>query len=171
MGSSRGATPAPKRSFSSSSVRVNDARSRSSLLTKMVRGMSRASARRHTRLGLDLDALDGRDDEHGQVGDAERRGDVVDEVGVPGVSSRLTLWPSHSKGARVSDTEMVRFCSSGSKSVTVLPSSTRPIRLVSPATKSSASVKVVFPAWPCPTSATLRIIGDGTVFTLAPPCG
>ena len=37
------------------------------------------------------------------------------------------MWPSHSKGASASDTEMVRLCSSGSKSVTVVPSSTRPM--------------------------------------------
>ena len=44
IGSSSGATPAPKRSFSCSSVRSNDARSRSSLLTKITRGMPRSSA-------------------------------------------------------------------------------------------------------------------------------
>ena len=68
MGSSSGATPAPKAACSSSRVRSKDARSRSSLLTKMSRGSSSAAAAFHMFVGLHLDALDGADDEHGQVG-------------------------------------------------------------------------------------------------------
>ena len=54
----------------------------------------------------------------------------------------------------VSDTEMRRRCSSGSKSETVEPSSTRPIRLVAPAANKSASVRDVLPEPPWPTSRT-----------------
>src|SRR5438067_10021349 len=78
---------------------------------------------------------------------------------------RLTLWPSHSKGASDRATEIVRLTSSGSKSVVVVPSSTRPTRLMAPAQCSSASVSVVFPAPPWPTRATLRILAGGNVFT------
>ena len=48
MGSCNGATPAPNLSLSSSSVRENDERSRSSLLTNTARGSPSSSAMRHT---------------------------------------------------------------------------------------------------------------------------
>ena len=60
---------------------------------------------------------------------------------------------------------MPRLTSSGSKSVVVVPSSTRPRRLIAPAQNSSASASVVFPAPPWPTRATLRILADGKLFT------
>src|SRR5437764_2169513 len=66
------------------------------------------------------------------------------------------------------DTEIVRFISSASKSVVVVPSSTRPWRLMVPLQNRSASVSVVFPAPPWPTSATLRILAGGNVFTQHP---
>ena len=44
----------------------------------------------------------------------------------PGQSSRLILHPSNSNGATATDTDIWRFTSSGSKSVVVVPSSTRP---------------------------------------------
>src|SRR3954447_16239138 len=79
----------------------------------------------------------------------------------------LSLKPSYSIGMIDTDVEIPRLCSSGSKSDTVLPSSTRPIRWVSPLLKRSASVRVVFPALPWPTRATLRILAEGNVFTPA----
>ena len=42
-------------------------------------------------LGLHLDAVDGADDEHREVAHGQRCLDLTDEVGVPSVSSRLTL--------------------------------------------------------------------------------
>ena len=85
-------------------------------------------------LGLHLDALDRGDDAHDEVDRAQRRGDVADEVGVArACRRRFTLWPSDSNGASASDTEMRRRASSGSKSQTVLPSSTRPTRGIAPA--------------------------------------
>src|SRR5438132_485603 len=77
----------------------------------------------------------------------------------------LILWPSYSKGARESEREMPRLISSGSKSVVVVPSSTRPWRLMAPAQNSNDSATVVFPAPPWPTSATLRILAGGKLFT------
>src|SRR5205807_5836897 len=67
--------------------------------------------------------------------------------------------------ARASDTEIPRLISSGSKSVVVVPSSTRPFRLIAPAWERSASARVVFPVPPCPTRATLRLRAGGKVFT------
>src|SRR6266513_3197575 len=77
----------------------------------------------------------------------------------------LTLWSLHSKGARARDTEICLATSSGSKSLTVLPSSTRPARLIAPAASSRASVSEVLPVPPCPTRTTLRIRSVGNVFT------
>ena len=71
--------------------------------------------------------------------------------------------PSCSNGAMPSDVEIRRRASSGSKSVTVLPSSTRPWRGIVPVTKSSASVSDVLPAPPWPTRATLRSLSVGYV--------
>ena len=58
------------------------ARGLSSLFTKTSRGMpSWAHFAQHS-LGADLDAVDGADDEHGEVGDRQRGVDVAGEVGV-----------------------------------------------------------------------------------------
>ena len=107
IGSCSGATPAPNCSFSWSSVRSNDARSRSSLLTKIARGMPRCLGELPRDLGLHLDALDRRHDEQREVGGLERGARRRRRSRrSPGVSSTLTLWPSSSNGASASDTEM-----------------------------------------------------------------
>src|SRR5947209_14511595 len=77
----------------------------------------------------------------------------------------LILWPWYSKGASDSESEIARLISSGSKSVVVVPSSTRPWRLMAPEQNNRASARLVFPAPPCPTSATLRILAGGKLFT------
>ena len=120
-------------------------------------------------LGLHLDALDRGDDEHARSAAWSAAATSPTKSAYPGVSSRLTLWPSTSNGASASDTEMRRRSSSGSKSQTVVPSSTRPIRGIAPAAKSSASASDVLPAPPWPTRATLRILAVGNVFTHDPP--
>src|SRR5687767_10854553 len=66
------------------------------------------------------------------------------------------------------DSERPLRCSSGSWSQTVEPSSTRPIRLIAPARCKSASARVVLPAPPWPTSATLRIFSDENGCTRVP---
>ena len=48
---------------------------------------------------------------------------------------------------------MRRFCSSGSKSIDEVPSSTLPCLSVLPATKRRDSQREVFPVAPCPTIA------------------
>jgi len=69
----------------------------------------------------------------------------------------LIFTPFHSTGAIASETEICLRCSSGSWSLTVLPSSTVPMRVIAPDVKSIASSSVVLPAPPCPTSNTLRM--------------
>ena len=88
----------------------------------------------------------------------------------PGVSIRLTLWPSHSNGASASESEMLRFCSSGSVSDTVVPSSTRPDPVDGPGPQRAGPR----PAWSCrlppwPTSATLRILCASDSSSYEPP--
>src|SRR5688572_19399849 len=53
--------------------------------------------------------------------------------------------------------ENLRFFSSSSQSETLLPSSTLPRRSTALAWNNRASASEVFPAAPCPTSATLRM--------------
>src|SRR5689334_15793202 len=77
----------------------------------------------------------------------------------------LILWPSHASGATARETEMFRFAASGSKSHTVVPSSTRPVLGIAPAVNSRASASVVLPDPPWPTSTTLRIFAVGNVST------
>ena len=87
--------------------------------------------------------------------------DVADEVGVARRVDEvdlvaLPLERGHRQGEREAPA-----CSSGSWSQTVVPSSTRPSRLVAPAQWSSASASVVLPDPPWPTRATLRIFSGG----------
>src|SRR5215471_19359580 len=74
----------------------------------------------------------------------------------PGVSSRLTLTPPWISGASVRLAERCCLISTSSKSLTVVPSSTRPARWMVPVATSSASTSVVLPAPEWPTSTTLR---------------
>ena len=65
----------------------------------------------------------------------------------------LILVLFHSQCARPVEKLIWRSISSASKSVTVLPSSTLPMRLTAPESKSMAEVRDVFPEPPCPTIA------------------
>src|SRR5215472_391968 len=76
----------------------------------------------------------------------------------PGVSSRLTLTPAWVRGASVRLTDRCCLISTSSKSLTVVPSSTRPARWMVPVATSSASTSVVLPAPEWPTSTTLRTL-------------
>src|SRR5687767_1771462 len=75
----------------------------------------------------------------------------------PGVSRRLILVSIHSAWAHARLIEKPRPVSSGSKSVSAVPSFTVPCRLDDPDTKASASTSVVLPLAPCPTTAILRM--------------
>src|SRR3954452_7751749 len=65
--------------------------------------------------------------------------------------------PSHSSGHTESATERCWAASTGSESLTVVPSVTEPARGMVPVAASNASTSVVLTEAECPTSATLRI--------------
>ena len=67
------------------------------------------------------------------------------KLGSPGVSIKLILRSPYSNEATLAPIDIPRSCSSGSKSETVVPSSTRPNRLITPASNSSASQRLVLP--------------------------
>jgi hypothetical protein len=66
----------------------------------------------------------------------------------PGASTTFTLCPFHSHGTTERLTLNTRFCSSGSQSETVVPSSTRPSRVVAPVANSIPSASEVLPVLP-----------------------
>src|SRR5256712_13707227 len=70
---------------------------------------------------------------------------------------KLTRWPFQSQYATEVLIDILRLISSGSKSVVVLPSSTRPSRVTAAAVNSRASTREVLPTPPWPTTPTLRI--------------
>ena len=134
IGSSSGAIPAPKRSRSCGERPVE----RGALLVELVDedhpGDAQLLGEPPDVLGLDLDALDGADDEHGEVGDPQGGVHVADEVGVAGSVDEVDLVALPLERAPSTATATCsRLCSSGSKSMTVVPSSTRPSRLMAPA--------------------------------------
>src|SRR5581483_10465606 len=69
---------------------------------------------------------------------------------------RLILWFAHSHGTSARERLILRFCSSGSKSETVVPSSTRPSRLMAPLANAAASASEVLPVPPWPRRTRLR---------------
>src|SRR4051794_28113042 len=82
--------------------------------------------------------------------------------------------PSCSNGASAKEMDRCWRTSASSKSLTVLPSSTRPARGIVPVATRRASTSVVLPAPEWPTSTTLRIrLGSSTVGALptAAPAG
>ncbi len=83
------------------------------------------------------------------------------KLGSPGVSIRLILRSPYSNEATLAPIDIPRSCSSGSKSETVVPSSTRPSRLTTPASNRSASQRLVFPLPRWPIRATFRIRSAG----------
>src|SRR4051794_38753726 len=87
--------------------------------------------------------------------------------GSPGVSTRLTLRPSHSNDARLEAIDICLDFSSGAESDTVVPSATEPRRLTAPASYRSASFRDVFPLPRWPTNATLRILSAGMPMLLS----
>ena len=142
-------------------MRSKFARSRSSLLTKIIRGTPELGGDLPDRLGLHLDAVDRADHEHREVGHPQRGVDVADEVGVAGGVDQVDLVAVPLERRQGQRQARCRFCSSGSKSLTVVPSSTRPGRLIAPAREQQrlGQRRLAGSAWP--TSATLRILGGG----------
>src|SRR5699024_1994152 len=82
----------------------------------------------------------------------------------PGVSKKFTFISSYSIGTTDVPIENLRLISSLSKSLIVFPSSTLARRFVTPVTYAIASIIVVFPALPCPSTTTLRICFVSYIF-------
>ena len=84
----------------------------------------------------------------------EKPATVPTKSGPPGVSIKLICVPWYSNEAIDASNECWCFCSSTSKSLTVVPLSTWPNEWIAPAFSSSASAREVFPAPAWPTRAT-----------------
>src|SRR6201988_5193340 len=87
----------------------------------------------------------------------------------PGVSIRLTLMPSCSRGATARPTDRCCRISASSKSQVVVPSTTDPGLGSTPEATSSASTSVVLPAPDGPTRTTLRMPAGASAVGAAPP--
>ena len=145
IGISVATTWAPKASLSDSRVRKKSARSRSSMFTKIIRARSSSCARAHRRrveTSAPITPLTTK------TADSQTRiapSASATKLGSPGVSMRLILRSSQSKELSDREIDILRACSSGSESETVVPSITDPSRFVAPASNSSASCSDVFP--------------------------
>jgi len=73
----------------------------------------------------------------------------------------LILQSFHSMGSRAAWILLRRRTSSGSKSLTVLPLSTLPMRAMAPVHNRRASQRVVLPVPLGPATATLKILSGG----------
>src|SRR5438309_3343584 len=90
----------------------------------------------------------------------------------PGVSTRLIFVPSWVNEARAMLMVKWRFCSSGSVSRMLVPSSTLPRRVVAPTAWRMDSTRLVLPDPPWPTTATFLIfVGSGDGIELSPALG
>ena len=171
IGISVATTWGPKASLSDSRARKKSARSRSSMFTKIIRARSSSSARAHRRRVLTSTPMTPLTT---KIADSATRiapSASATKLGSPGVSMRLILRPSHSKELSASEIDILRACSSGSESETVVPSSTEPRRLVAPASNSSASCSDVFPLPRWPIRATLRMRSAGLCMRGSSPRG
>jgi len=168
MGSSKGATPEPKRSRSWSRVLSKSARSRSSLLMNTSLGIPSSVASRQVSSDWTSTPSTALTTRMARSATDRPASTSAMKSAYPGVSMTLILQSSKRNGASANETEICLLTSSGSKSQTVVPSSVRPGRDSTPPATSSASARVVLPAPPWPMSATLRIFPDGTVFTWIP---
>ena len=133
------------------------ARSRSSLLTNTRRGTPRSAAIRHATSVCTCDAVDRADHEHGEVGDPQGGGHVAHEVGVAGGVDEVDLVAvplERGDGERQRQAALVLLGREVAHGGAVLDPAER---VVAPARWNSASARLVLPAPPCPTRATLRI--------------
>ncbi len=164
MGKWRGATWVPKAWTSASRVRSKEARSRSILFTRMARGSPASTAISQTTSCCTCTPSTAETTKRQES--AARRAACTSPMksAYPGASRTLIFVPLHSTGASASETLICFLVSSGSKSVTVFPSSTVPILVTAPVAKRRASASTVFPVPPWPTSRTLRIALGSYVF-------
>ena len=156
-----GMAPRPNRSATPSTTRGNAACSRSSRDTTTTRLNRSRSARLHT-LSVWTSTPAVASTATSTLSTARRAPTTSPmKSGYPGVSMRLSLVSCHSRGASAALTVIFLRISSASKSVVVVPSSTRPWRSTALAAKSIASTNDVFPVPPCPATATFRIRSAG----------
>ena len=116
-------------------------------------------------LRLDLNTLNRRDNEDGEVGNTHGCVYVADEVGVPGCVDQVDLEALPLEGC---ESERQRHAPGVLFWVEVGDRGAlfnRSEALDRAARKRSASASVVLPAPECPTSATLRILSGGNTFT------
>ena len=157
MGSWMGTTFLPNFFCRASSVRVKEARSRSILLTMIRRGRRNSSANFHTFSVVTSTPVTPLTTIAAESATRMAVLASIRKMPKPGVSSRLILQSFHSAYAIAAEIECLRSISSGSKSVTVVPSSMRPMRVVAPEVKSSCETSVVLPVSLWPASTTFRM--------------
>ena len=161
IGISVATTCGPKASLSELRVRKKSARSRSSMFTKTSRARPSAWARLHSRsvcTSTPITALTTT-----TAASTTRRLASVSAMKLdsPGVSIRLILRPECSNEATLAPIDISRSCSSGSESETVVRAWTDPRRFTIPASKRSASLRLVLPVPRWPIRATFRIRSGG----------
>src|SRR5919204_5207310 len=161
MGISVATTWEPKASLSESRARKKSARSRSSMLTNTSRARPSPSARRHRRSVCTSTPITALITTTAASTTRSAASVSAMKLGSPGVSIRLILRSANSNEATLAPIDISLSFSSGSKSQTVVPSSTRPRRLVTPASNSRASQRLVLPLPRCPIRATLRMRSAG----------
>ena len=164
-GSSRGAMPAPKRSWRPARVRSKLARSRSSLLMKTRRGSPSSAASSHAASVWASTPSTALTTTTTRSTTEQAARTSPKKSAYPGVSIRLILTSPTTMGASDSEIDICRLISSGSKSQTVDPSSTFPALVMAPVANRRASASVVLPAPLCPTRATLRMRDGGKLVT------
>ena len=152
--------PSRTGSCSDASAASKSARSRSSRLTWTMRGSPSSSARRHSRSVETSTPATPEISKSAPSTTLSAPSASPWNDGSPGVSMRFSRRPSHSACARVAEIDIERRFSSSSWSVTVVPSTTVPRRVVAPLSNSSDSTRDVFPDPRWPSTATLRIFPD-----------
>ncbi len=152
-----GSTPSPNAPWHSASTVAKSARPWSILVMTTARGIPTAAhSSQSSRVTPSTPSVAATTNSAQSAARSPARRSPVKSA-YPGVSSRLTVIPSETNGVRARFTD--RFCliSTSSKSLAVVPSSTRPARATVPVCKRSASASVVFPLPEWPTSTTLRM--------------
>src|SRR5713226_6270060 len=87
----------------------------------------------------------------------------------PGASRMLILKPLCSANATPRLIEILRFCSSGSKSVVAVAWSGAPMRWIVPEANNIASASMVLPSWEWPSRTTFLILSEAYSVAIQPP--
>ncbi len=171
-GSSSGAIPLPKPTFSSATTRSTSARSLSHPVSTTRRGSPRSSHSLQASSVPTCTPSAAPTTTRARSATCRAASTWPSRSGSPGQSRSWRRWgssagpPGSTCGVHVSvavavSSDPPRSFSSGSWSQTVVPSSTRPRRPIAPPVASSASTRVVFPDPVCPTTATVRTLSGG----------